>query len=91
MSIGLWAIFLFILVEIILVESPALGDIDASPASAASFVSDEGGIKRNVVEIWTINKDKNRAYQIEVSTVADKYSSFIPEHIMKMIESIEFL
>jgi hypothetical protein len=45
------------------------------------------------VEIWTINKDKNRAYQIEVSTVADAYSSFIPEHIMKMkmIESIEFL
>lgn len=72
-------------------QSPAPGNFSDNPALATYFVSNEGNIKHNVLEIWTVDLDKNRAYQIEISVIADKYPSFIPEHIMKMIESLEFI
>jgi hypothetical protein len=48
-------------------------------------------VKYRLMEIWTINQDKSTAYQIEISIRADKYSSFPPEHILRMIDSIQLL
>ncbi len=41
------------------------------------------------MEIWTINRDSSRAYQVEVSVGADKYPSFPPEHVQRMIDSLQ--
>lgn len=77
--------------DYILSDGPTSINLDGNPALQAKFASVLDNVEYRLMEIWTINQDKSRTYQIEISIRADKYSSFPPGHILRMINSIQLL
>jgi hypothetical protein len=72
-------------------DEPTSINLNGNPALAAKFAYMVDNTKYSTIEIWTLNQDKSRAYRIEISIRGDKYPSFPPEHIVRMISSMQLI
>jgi len=64
-------------------EEPTSANLNGNNAPQAKFDSMNNNINCKTMEFWTTNQDRNRAYQIEIGVLADKFPLFPPEHIQR--------
>jgi hypothetical protein len=76
-----------------IIEPASFGNLsNGNPALMAKFAYQENNIKYNALEIWTVNQDKTRSYQLEITGRADgETNNFPPEHMKRMVDSLQFL